>query len=154
MPIMMKIIFPRVSQTSTWCGGLPHPESRCVGSEGSITGKSQQAPSAKTSPNACARCDAPQGQLQRSRNMRHEVYTYVTTYDADNNIIRDRIGIGGKQRVSRSRVEIGVDAGNLKDAKIVVDVSVTKGLCSITVQKPVEFDVAVTDAKQPTSRKE
>jgi hypothetical protein len=86
--------------------------------------------------------------------MRHEVYTYVTTYDADNNIIRDRIGIGGKQRVSRSRVEVGVDAANLKDAKIVLDVSVTKGLCSITVQKPAEFDVAVTDVKQPTSRKE
>jgi hypothetical protein len=86
--------------------------------------------------------------------MRHEVYTYVTTYDADNNIIRDRIGIGGKQRVSRSRVEVGVDAANLKDAKIVLDVSVTKGLCSITIQKPVEFDVAVTDIKQPTSRKE
>jgi len=88
--------------------------------------------------------------------MRHAIFTQVTTYDADNNIIRDHIGTGGRRRVTRSKVELNVDANGLTSAKIVLDVSVTNGLCSITLEKPAEFDADVTDVvvKQPTTRKE
>jgi len=96
-----------------------------------------------------------QGQSLRSRNMRHLVYTNVTTYTADNTIIRDRIGVGGKQRVARSLVEFNVDAAGLMNAKIAIDVSIINNVCVVKVQKPAAFDVDVSDiAEQPTSRKE
>jgi len=80
-------------------------------------------------------------QIKVDRTMvRHRVYARVTTYDVDDRIQRDSVGVGGRRTIGSSKVEFNCDTANGQNVQVVVRVTIDDdGKGAVEMQCPTEF---------------